>query len=1028
MASFLRARQAGIQNDLSAGIPPGSFSPDELFRYGINSQISCLAYDPIQSLLAVGTHASRYGAGKIYVFGARRVVRSFSLTSSSSPSPPAATSSAAAEGVSVRQLSFVANRLVSLDSRNELAVWSLHTGEKVARSSYGRVSCVLTDPGLDWAFVGLQAGGGEVWAYDLDRERPAAGFRLPNFWRAKVEREKGSRPGGLGGAGLGLGLGVEIVSLQLHPRDIGKLLIGYTHGAVVYSFKQNAVQRYFEYVVPAGAPGGNGEGMEKERRPKLVRALWHPSGTFVLTAHEDGSLVFWDPKDGRVVAARSVYHTRVNEVGGKKKGEKPTPRAPFGRIAWCCKQNSSDDTALLIAGGQALDEQDKGLTFLELGPTPIYATSSWEVLTNHFEGKRRLTLPIPPGAEVADFCLIPRSSPFFDGAQDPIAVLVLLTSGEVLTMSFPSGYPISPTNMLHPSMSFVHPFVQKIAVSTMPREKWLGLVETRDQGDPILMGGAPAAKRRRAGCDFRNIIQVAHADSTIRIWDVGFNDDIENPGQLQADVARALDRFEDVSVTALAMADATGELAAGTRTGEVVIYRWGINRNYGRDATKPIDPNPGGLSDISSRSSPSLKEGLQPFVLYEMMQGPVSVVTVSDVGFVAVGSEGGFFSIIDLRGPTIIYHASITEFIKEEKRSSFLKGHSSKASTATKEFPTVVEFGVMTNEGDSYSSIDCFVGTNLGRVATFKILPAGQTYSAQLAGVAKVGHEKVVAICPVNADTGQPASATGLAVAGLSQGRQVNGVLVVVTQTEIRIFKPAAAKGASKSFEDQLCDAARVTEFPGHGVALVAVFGDRTTRAYSLPSLKEIGRASLPMLDPSRTISTVISRTGEILGWTGPSEIAVLPVWPSSGKGLQPPLEDTLINPELVLPPRPTISNLQWISGTQYVSPTDLDLLIGGEGRPPSKRMMEAAAAERGMAGGADGGGSGGARAAGTSQEGWGEYLTRQLNERTERLNIVDDAMSRLQETSQGWAEDVNKFVKKQKRDMLLGSVKKSLF
>ena len=39
MASFLRARQAGIQTDLSAGIAPTAFNPDELARYGINSQI-----------------------------------------------------------------------------------------------------------------------------------------------------------------------------------------------------------------------------------------------------------------------------------------------------------------------------------------------------------------------------------------------------------------------------------------------------------------------------------------------------------------------------------------------------------------------------------------------------------------------------------------------------------------------------------------------------------------------------------------------------------------------------------------------------------------------------------------------------------------------------------------------------------------------------------------------------------------------------------------------------------------------------
>jgi hypothetical protein len=39
MAGFLRGKQAGIQNDLSSGILPGLFAPDDQARYGINSQI-----------------------------------------------------------------------------------------------------------------------------------------------------------------------------------------------------------------------------------------------------------------------------------------------------------------------------------------------------------------------------------------------------------------------------------------------------------------------------------------------------------------------------------------------------------------------------------------------------------------------------------------------------------------------------------------------------------------------------------------------------------------------------------------------------------------------------------------------------------------------------------------------------------------------------------------------------------------------------------------------------------------------------
>lgn len=173
------------------------------------------------------------------------------------------------------------------------------------------------------------------------------------------------------------------------------------------------------------------------------------------------------------------------------------------------------------------------------------------------------------------------------------------------------------------------------------------------------------------------------------------------------------------------------------------------------------------------------------------------------------------------------------------------------------------------------------------------------------------------------------------------------------------------------------------------------------------------------MLDKTRLPSTIVTQSGDIFGWTGPSELAMLNVW-----GAGQPLSlshDRLFNPQALVPPRPTISNLQWISGTQYVSPTDLDLLIGGPDRPPSKRMMDAAAAEDRQA---RLGSPGSSRPPATqSPEGWGEYMTRQLNERTEKLNIVGDSMDKAQENSQGWADDVSKFVSKQKRNVVLGGI-----
>lgn len=269
--------------------------------------------------------------------------------------------------------------------------------------------------------------------------------------------------------------------------------------------------------------------------------------------------------------------------------------------------------------------------------------------------------------------------------------------------------------------------------------------------------------------------------------------------------------------------------------------------------------------------------------------------------------------------------------------------------------------------------------------------------------------------------TGDHAYASQSAVANLKSGYKVDGVVVVTTFTGARIFKPAATKGAHKSFDDFMCDSAAVSRCEGRGCALVGLFGDGFARAFSLPSLKEIGKAKVShILDIKRFTDAIISPTGDIFGWIGPSEMAVLNVF---GAGLAlPRSKDKLYNPQGLMPPRPTISNLQWISGTQYITPSDMDILIGGPDRPPSKRMIEQLRLQEQHQREASRTGSPARRAGkGSQDEGYWAYMQRQVQERTERLGIAGDNMDRLEETSSGWAEDVNKFVSQQKRKMVLG-------
>lgn len=747
MAHLLRGKQAGISTDLSAGIPADSFNIDDLTRYGINSQISCLAYDPVQSLLALGTRSSQFGPGQIYVFGRNRIQVILSLPSK--------------RGANVQDLQFCADKLVCLDSRHDIAVYSLELKALIAAHSPPGLATVLcTDPMLDYALLGMQSG--DILAYDLDRESMTH-FRISNLWRDYDSRAKLS----------------EVVALQFHPRDIGTLLIGYTHGAVIYSFKLEKALRYFQYEVPRGAPGGDGDptATNTVRRPRLTQALWHPTGTFVMTGHEDSSIVFWDTsKDGRMLMARTLTDTNIAMPGAVtgNVGQAPGTLAvkePLFKVAWCANQDP-EDTGILISGGQSTQAPTKGLTLFEMGRTPIYATSTWEVLTQYFDSpKRQRILPTPPGAEVIDFCLIPRTSPHFAGAHDPIAAIALLSSGELLTLSFPSGMPISPTNQLHPSLTLVHPFIKHIDIAQFERERWLGMTERRQKGPLILKGGVEGARTLRRFED-RNIVSAVHADGTIRIWDSGFNDELENDKVIQVDVGRAVGHFDNVEATQTSLSSASRELAVGLKSGELVIFRWGVNRNAGREPPPPHPNQIGALTSIADRVEPSLLEGLVPFTLLDQKDGPVTAVRMSDIGFVAASFEGGNVVIIDMRGPAIIYTASVSDFSKGERKGS-LRRRPSSAAGSKPEWATMMEFSIMTLDGENYSSILLHVGTNLGHLGTFKILPdPSGKYTVQYAGSVALDN-RILYIAPLNSDSGRPASATQTAMGNLRSGLQV---------------------------------------------------------------------------------------------------------------------------------------------------------------------------------------------------------------------------------------------------------------
>ncbi|KAM6498680.1 WD40 containing snare-dependent exocytosis protein [Amanita muscaria] len=400
----------------------------ELRRLYFPKDVTAFAYDPVVSLLAVGT-----AKGSIHIFGRPGV--HIVLTSASH--------------ISVKFLLFSAStsRIACLDNDNQLSIWDLSSfgqPKLLATARFDQTNCILTSPSHSHVFLVIHTG--EVRAYDLLCLRKSP-YTLPNLWdiyKRKTastvsEHEQSSRTS------------VEIVP---HPRDLNLLFVAYAGGVVLSDLTQREVIRTYEYTVPPGAPGGTGyEGPDvlTLRQPSVTCMAIHPAGHFFAVGYTDGSVGFWALEDeDQPLLVKTLDADDVNIVNNEtldrllsspgRTGANHT-REPVFKLSWSGFSNSSDPrgrkTVLTILGGLNIGESP-GLTIFELpafnplDPPPSSPLS--DPLHPHFRCAMRESLvPLktyfyPTQDVVQDYLLVPRDSPHYTGALDPIAIILMTGS------------------------------------------------------------------------------------------------------------------------------------------------------------------------------------------------------------------------------------------------------------------------------------------------------------------------------------------------------------------------------------------------------------------------------------------------------------------------------------------------------------------------------------------------------------------------------------------------------------------------
>lgn len=892
-----------------------------------------MAFDPIQSLMALGNDI-----GTVYVLGLKNVEVSFSI------------------GKPVVNVRFVKGVfLVAVSASNELFVFSLASNKVLTKDILGgAVVTVESDPTLDWVFLGLQSGN--IAVYDVGTGH-LAHYSVPVLSRA------GSRGSN------------TIRKIQLHPRDVGTLLIAYAKSVVLFSLVEAKVKQEFIYELPVGAPGGNLEEVGTKRYPEVVTAVFHPNGLNLLTVHVDGSLVFWDTNQGKLIVARTIFDTEVDRPQQQYQNGRAQPMQynQITQVEWICEKNP-EYTSLLIAGGDTLKqganrrEQNMNLTRIEFDLTPKYSITSYEKMAAFYSNPKNLKIfPVTQHSSVFKFLSLASGSPFFAGNHDPSVVLVLLEDGSLETLRYPLGKLVYSSSILPPSVAWVHPPVTSLEGALAPRTQWLSVLDALSSDkkrkvskgfydDTILKGGNATSSKSRVFEEGRLVLITGHGNGSVRLWD-GSRNELDESSVIEIDTSFTLSSPTPVPISNVSFSADSMDLLVSNYAGDTIFYKFGTNRlfdpsisqdDYDRDAALTAKMQRLSMDGSSNKLIVNLENnvpaymarGFLPLICIKPPSPKVQVTTIknSSVEFAAIGYSDGSIVIVDRRVQDVILFANVGKLSKPR-------------AAGPPTCATAIEFSIQRSSEDAaYSSILCLVGTSTGSLVTFQILPGASPnsrsrFQAKHLSSADVDTAEVIDIIPVNAATGESAVARPQEFSQLSNGILIKGLIIVVTISGIRLMKSPVHKSASRTFEEKILSAglcmvhSRNPNADPVSKVLTVILASGAVAVLGIPGLGDISRMRLQAPVNKYSSYSLVLPNGDLVLRLGATDGMLVHI--SDRDRVNTTNLDRLFNADLKIPLRPSFNSLQWARGSKVTTAADLERVFTNNRRRPASKYKQ---------------------------------------------------------------------------------------
>ncbi|XP_048604516.1 uncharacterized protein LOC125600772 isoform X3 [Brassica napus] len=601
--------------------------PRIVSHYGIPSTASILAFDSIQSLLAVGTLD-----GRIKVIGGDNIEAVL----------------ASPKQLPFKNLEFIENQgfLVSISNENDIQVWDLDLRQTMSSLHWeSNITAFSILPGTGYMYVGDEYGTVSVVKYNADEGKLV---HLPYYVPTDALAEA---------AGLSSPIEYPVVGLLSQPCSRGtRLLIAFSNGLL---FIWDASEDRVELVrgnkdlpmegktVDVSLEASHDELSDLKLDGKEISSLCWASadGSVLAVGYVDGDILFWDFSDGKNV--------KVSNNAVKLQLSSAEKRLPVIVMHWGLDVSRKNCGGKLFIYGGDIVGSDEVLTMLAL---------DWSSGMGGLKCVGRVDLTL--SGSFADMVLSPIASSRQSGvflflltnpgqlqAYDDTSLASLMSQKENNISVSPLPYPMVVPTMdpritvamfaalnVNDKPSLALSEVVLAAKSRTPR------TPSGERAQWPLTGGVPG---HIDDYKLERLYIAGYQDGSVRIWDATYPC-LSLIYDLKPKVYGIEITGVDASVTAVTFCSKTSCLAVGNECGMVRLL-------------KLVGHKSGGTLEVVTNTDKQAhrldqEDGPQWLAAYSFLTSPVCTLRfVQSTRRLVVGFKCGKVAMLDISAPSVMF-------------------------------------------------------------------------------------------------------------------------------------------------------------------------------------------------------------------------------------------------------------------------------------------------------------------------------------------------------------------------------------